>query len=82
MRGEILTVLSCTGQKGENNHSGGERGFSVMQLFINKREVPALIKAIELLIAKEPQCLEAQQLLSRIYECLEKQGKDKTKTNR
>jgi len=53
-----------------------------MQLFINKREVPALIKAIELLIAKEPQWLEAQQLLSRIYECLEKQGKDKTKTNR
>ena len=47
-----------------------------MQLFINKKEVPTLIKAIELLLTIEPQCSEAQVLLQRIYECLEKQGQD------
>ena len=53
-----------------------------MQLFINKKEVPTLIKAIELLLTIEPQCSEAQVLLQRIYEYLEKQGIDKTKKNR
>ena len=60
-----------------------EKGVSTfMQLFINKKEVPTLIKAIELLLTIEPQCSEAQVLLQRIYECLEKQGIDKTKKNR
>ena len=53
-----------------------------MQLFINKKEVPTLISAIEEYITKKPQCREAQELLSRINDCLEKQGKDKTKANR
>ena len=53
-----------------------------MQLFINKREVPTLIIALEEYITTHPQSEEAQKLLSRIYECLDKQGKDKTKTNR
>ena len=53
-----------------------------MQLFVNKKEAPALVSALEDYITKHPQCKEAQELLSRIYECLEKQGKDKTKTNR
>ena len=53
-----------------------------MQLFINKREVPTLIIALEAHLAKYPQSEEAKKLLSRIYECLDKQGKDKTKTNR
>ena len=53
-----------------------------MQLFINKKEVPTLISAIEEYIQKHPQSKEAQELLCRILICLEKQGKDKTKTNR
>ena len=53
-----------------------------MQLFINTKEVPTLISALEEYVAKHPQSKEAQELLCRIYICLEKQGKDKTKTNR
>lgn len=49
-----------------------------MQLFINEKEVPALIRAIELLIATEPQCSEAEKLLSRIEICIEKQCHSKT----
>ena len=47
-----------------------------MQLFVNKKEAPTLISALEDYIAKHPQCREAQELLSRIYECLEKQSAD------
>ena len=50
-----------------------------MQLFVNKKEVPTLISAIEEYLSKNPQCREAQELLSRIYECLEKQGNTKKK---
>ena len=50
-----------------------------MQLFINKKEVPALIEAIERFIAVKPQCSEAQELLSRIEICIEKQCRSKTK---
>ena len=53
-----------------------------MQLFVNKKEVPALISAIEEYINKHPRSKEAQELLSRILTCLEKQGKNKTKQNR
>ena len=50
-----------------------------MRLFINDKEVPTLIESIERLIAVKPQCQEAQELLSRIYICVEKQGRTKTK---
>lgn len=50
-----------------------------MQLFINEKEVPALVEAIELLIATRPQCSEAQELLSRVNICIEKQCKSKMK---
>ena len=53
-----------------------------MQLFVNAKEVPTLISAIEEYIQKHPQSKEAQELLYRIFVCLEKQGKDKTKKNR
>ena len=53
-----------------------------MQLYINKKEAPALLSALEDYLARYPQCREAQELLSRIYECLKKQGIRKTKTNR
>lgn len=51
-----------------------------MQLFLNEKEVPALIRAIELLLSEDTHRSEAEKLLSRILKCLEKQGK--TKANR
>lgn len=53
-----------------------------MQLFVNAKEAPTLISALEDYLAKHPHSKEAKELLSRIYICLEKQGKDKTKKNR
>lgn len=50
-----------------------------MRLYINEKEVPTLVEAIERLIANNPQCAEAQELLSRIYVCIEKQGRHNTK---
>ena len=50
-----------------------------MQLFVNTKEAPTLISALEDYIAKHPHSKEAQELLSRIHICLEKQGKDKNK---
>ena len=49
-----------------------------MQLFINEKEAPTLIRAIEMLIDKEPQCSDAEKLLSRIEICIEKQCRSKT----
>ena len=53
-----------------------------MQLFINKKEVPTLILAIEEFISRHPQSKEAQELLERINVCIEKQGRHKNKANR
>lgn len=50
-----------------------------MQLFINEKEASALIRAIEMLINREPQCSDAEKLLSRIETCIEKQCRSKTK---
>ena len=50
-----------------------------MRLFVNEKEVPALVEAMELLIAKNPQLKEAHELLDRIHVCIEKQGRTKTK---
>lgn len=52
-----------------------------MRLYLNAKEVSALIRAIELLISREPQCMEAETLLARIYDCQERQGY-KAKKNR
>jgi len=49
-----------------------------MQLFINEKEASALIRAIEYLVANEPQCSDAEKLLSRIEICIEKQCRTKT----
>ena len=50
-----------------------------MQLFVNAKEAPTLISALEDYLAKHPQSKEAKELLSRIYICLEKQGNTKKK---
>ncbi len=50
-----------------------------MRLYMDKKEALALISAIEVYLTKHPQSTEAQELLSRIYTCLEKQGQNKAK---
>jgi hypothetical protein len=55
---------------------------SIKYFAVNEKEALALLSALEDYLAKYPQCREAQELLSRIYECLIKQGIRKTKTNR
>ena len=77
--GEILTVLSGIGQKGVNTATAEKGGMSFMQLFVNEKEVPTLIRAIEMLIDREPQCSDAEKLLSRIEICIEKQCHSNTK---
>ena len=42
-------------------------------LYVNEKEVPALVKSIEGFIAVNPQSVEAQELLDRILICIEKQ---------
>ena len=51
----------------------------LMQLFLNRKEVSALIRALELLLREDTQRSEAERLLARIEICLEKQGRSKTK---
>ena len=53
-----------------------------MQLFLNEKEVPTLVKALQILMQQDPNSSTAEKLLDRIELCLEKQGKDKTNTNR
>ena len=50
-----------------------------MRLYVNEKEVPTLVDAIERYIATTRQCSEAQELLERIFVCIEKQGRTKTK---
>ena len=76
--GEIGLCYRIPGRKEKIDHSGGERSCR-MRLYINEKEVPTLISAIESYISLNPQSAEAQELLSRIYVCLEKQGKNKAK---
>ena len=76
--GEILTVLSCIGQKGANTVCGRGKEWSIVRLYVNEKEVPALVKSIEGFIAVNPQSVEAQELLNRILICIEKQCHSKT----
>ena len=48
-----------------------------MRLYVNEKEVPARVESIKRFIAVNPQCIEAQELLAKIYICLEKQGHSK-----
>ena len=49
-----------------------------MRLYVDEKEVPALVKSIEGFIAVNPQCIEAQELLNKVYICIEKQCHSKT----
>ena len=53
-----------------------------MQLFINEKEVPTLVKALQILVAQDPNSATAEKLLNRVDLCIAKQGKVKTNTNR
>ena len=53
-----------------------------MRVYISKKEASTLIRAIEELLEREPQCSEAKTLLQRIYDCRERQCKRKVKKNR
>ena len=50
-----------------------------MQLFLNEKEVPTLVKALQILLAQDLDGETAEKLLHRIDLCLEEQGKGKTK---
>ena len=51
-----------------------------MRLYVNEKEVPALVKSIEGFITLNPQSIEAQELLDRILICIEKQCHSKANT--
>lgn len=53
-----------------------------MRLYINEKEVPTLIRALELFLEREPQSSEAKTLLQRIEQCRERQCIRKVKKNR
>ena len=78
--GEILTVLSCIGQKGEIFRNHGRKEWFIVRLYVNEKEVPALVKSIEGFITLNPQSIEAQELLDRILICIEKQCHSKANT--
>lgn len=50
-----------------------------MQLFLNEKEVPTLVRALQILRQQDQDGATAEKLLDRINACLEKQGKGKTK---
>ena len=52
-----------------------------MRVYVSKKEASTLIRAIELLLEREPQCSEAKILLSRIEQCRQRQCKSKAKKN-
>lgn len=50
-----------------------------MRLFVDKKEVPALIAALEMYKANYPQDLAVQKLLDKIADCLDLQVSQKPK---
>ena len=51
----------------------------MMRLFVDNKEVPALIAALELYIVNYPQERAAQKLLDKIADCLDLQVSQKPK---
>lgn len=68
-----------TGQKGENNRFGGRKELRLMRLFVDKKEVPVLMEALEMYIATYPQDHTAQKLLDKVADCLDLQVSQKPK---
>lgn len=50
-----------------------------MQLFLNEKEVPTLVKALEILVAQDLDGETAEKLLRRVETCIELQCRPKTK---
>ena len=78
--GEILTVLSVNGQKGEIFRSYGERRQSVVRIYMNEKEVLTLLEAMKLLVSTTSDKTEAKELLEKIEFCIELQCTFKTKS--
>ena len=72
-QGEKLTTVNNYGFRDQG-------GWSIVRIYMNEKEVPALVKSIEGFIAVNPQSVEAQELLNRIFICIEKQCHSKTNT--
>ena len=47
----------------------GTKGVDAVRLFVDKKEVPVLVKALERYISDHPQDLQAQKLLNKIEDC-------------
>ena len=76
--GEILTVLSGIGQKGEMTVCGrGKEGLRV-RIYMNEKEVLTLLDAMKLLVSTSSDKTEAEELLNKIEFCIELQCKFKT----
>ena len=54
----------------------------MMRLFVDNKEVPALIAALELYIANYPQERAAQKLLDKVNDCKDLQVSQKPKNER
>lgn len=50
-----------------------------MQLFLNEKEVPTIVRALQILVAQDLDGATAEKLLQRIETCIEKQCRPKTK---
>ena len=50
-----------------------------MRLFVDKKEVPVLVDALEMFLAVYPQDFTAQKLLNKVAACLDLQVSQKLK---
>ena len=73
MMGEILLCYRLRAERSKFPSSDGGRRDAFMQLFVNEKEVPTLVKALEILVAQDLDGETAEKLLSRIQTCIEKQ---------
>ena len=78
--GEILTELSCIGQKGVIDRLRTGKGGIRVRIYMNEKEVLTLLDAMKLLVATTSDKSEAQELLDKIEFCIELQCTFKAKT--
>lgn len=53
-----------------------------MRLFVDKKEVPVLVEALEMYKATYPQDIAVQKLLDKIADCIDLQVSQKPKNER
>ena len=77
--GEILLGYRLRAERSKYPFASGERRDAFMQLFLNEKEVPTLVKALEILVAQDLDGETAEKLLRRVETCIELQCRPKTK---